>query len=157
MQHWFLHWHNCPWAVQIQTHPEENESCALSRIFTGGRIDKLSKTKIQINKNFSKAGEFFWKSRKEVFTVTDRPGMVSMKLSLWLLMAYLVLREQTSDSKDITDTCGNRTNLSMGPVEWSEKNSRVELVYNIMKSMYDEYGEDRYKSPFKKSDILKVW
>ncbi len=46
------------------------------------------------------------------------------------------------------------TNYPFGPIEWSEKIG-VELIYNILKSMSDEYGDDRYRiTPLLKEKYL---
>lgn len=137
-------------------HPERITGAALYPGFSQAAGIELSKTKFTSDKNFSKAREFFEKAGKEVFTVTDRPGMVSMRIIAMIINeAYLVLQEQTSDSKDIDTAMKLGTNYPLGPVEWSEKLG-VELVYNIMKSMYDEYGEDRYRiTPLLKERYLE--
>jgi 3-hydroxybutyryl-CoA dehydrogenase len=82
--------------------------------------------------------------------------MISLRIIAMIINeAYLVLQEGTSNRKDIDTAMKLGTNYPYGPIEWSEKLG-IELVYNILKSMFDEYGDDRYRiTPLLKEKYLE--
>ncbi|MCY7361325.1 MAG: hypothetical protein LH629_04545 [Ignavibacteria bacterium] len=133
---------------------EQSVNCKFPERLTGaGFYTTFSKVKgIEITKsaftsenNFDKVKKLFENLGKEVFIVTDRVGMISLRIiSMIINEAYLVLQEGTSNKEDIDIAMKLGTNYPFGPVEWSEKIG-VELIYNILKSMSDEFGDDRYR------------
>ena len=72
------------------------------------------------------------------------PGADSLAKMVIINEAYLVMQEGTSNKEDIDTAMKLGTNYPFGPIEWSEKLG-VELVYNILASMLNEFGEDRYR------------
>lgn len=79
------------------------------------------------------------------FWVEDRAGMINLRIvSLIINEAYLVLQEQTANEKDIDTAMKLGTNYPFGPIEWSQRIG-LDVVYNILQSMYNEFGDDRYR------------
>ena len=76
-------------------------------------------------------------------------------ISLIINEAYLVLQEGTSDRKDIDTAMKLGTNYPFGPIEWSERIG-IELIYHILKAMFEEFGDDRYRiTPLLKETYLE--
>jgi 3-hydroxybutyryl-CoA dehydrogenase len=76
-------------------------------------------------------------------------------ISLIINEAYLVLQEGTSDRKDIDTAMKLGTNYPYGPIEWSERIG-IDLIYHILKSMFEEFGDDRYRiTPLLKETYLE--
>ncbi|MCB0729267.1 MAG: 3-hydroxyacyl-CoA dehydrogenase, partial [Ignavibacteriae bacterium] len=92
----------------------------------------------------------------EVSTVKDRPGMIAMRIiTLIINEAYLVLQEGTSNREDIDTAMKLGTNYPHGPIEWSEMIG-VDLVYNILLAMMNDFGDDRYRiTPLLKEKYLE--
>ena len=88
--------------------------------------------------------------------VIDRTGMVSMRIIAMIINeAYLVLQEGTSDREGIDTSMKLGTNYPYGPIEWSERIG-IDLIYFIMKSLLEEFGEDRYRiTPLLKEKYLE--
>lgn len=79
------------------------------------------------------------------YWVEDRAGMVNLRIiSLIINEAYLVLQEHTANENDIDTAMKLGTNYPYGPIEWS-KRIGLDLVYNVLQSMYSEFGDDRYR------------
>lgn len=123
--------------------------------FSNAKGIELTKTTFTSNENFEKAKKLFEDLEKEVFYVNDRVGMISMRIiSMIINEAYLVWQEGTSDRKDIDTAMKLGTNYPYGPIDWSERIG-IELIYNILKSMLDEFGDDRYRiTPLLKEKYL---
>lgn len=88
--------------------------------------------------------------------VEDRAGLINLRIiSLIINEAYLVLQEKTADAKDIDIAMKLGTNYPFGPIEWSERIG-LDLIYNVLQSMYNEYGDDRYRiTPLLKERYLE--
>ncbi|MEO8209200.1 MAG: 3-hydroxyacyl-CoA dehydrogenase family protein [bacterium] len=126
-------------------YPERIVGASLYPTFTRVKGIELSKTSFTSEKNFDKAKRLFENLNKKVYEVKDRPGMISMRIiSMIINEAYLVLQEGTSNEDDIDTAMKLGTNYPYGPIEWSKKIG-AELIYNILKSMLDQYGDDRYR------------
>lgn len=79
------------------------------------------------------------------FWVEDRAGMINLRIvSLIINEAYLVLQERTASENDIDTAMKLGTNYPFGPIEWSRRIG-LDVVYNILQSMYNEFGDDRYR------------
>lgn len=137
-------------------YPERIIGAGLYQTFSKVKGIELAKTKFTTDENFNKAKKLFENLEKEVFTVTDRVGMISMRIiSLIINEAYLVLQEGTSNKVDIDIAMRLGTNYPYGPIDWSEKIG-IELIYNILRSMHDEFGDDRYRiTPLLKEKYLE--
>ncbi|HMS66260.1 MAG TPA: 3-hydroxyacyl-CoA dehydrogenase family protein [Ignavibacteria bacterium] len=142
-------------AVNSQ-YPERMLGAGLYRTFSKVKGIELCKTRFTTEENFSKAKSLFENLGKEVFTVTDRIGMISMRIiSMIINEAYLVLQEGTSNKEDIDTAMKLGTNYPYGPIDWSERIG-AELIYNILRSMHEEYGDDRYRiTPLLKEKYLE--
>ncbi len=126
-------------------YPGRLVGAALYPTFSEAKGIELAKTGFTKDDNFEKVMGLFENVEKEVYEVTDRPGMISMRIiSMIINEAYLVLQEGTSAREDIDTAMKLGTNYPFGPIEWSERIG-IELVYNILKSMFDEFGDDRYR------------
>ncbi|MEP7146248.1 MAG: 3-hydroxyacyl-CoA dehydrogenase family protein, partial [bacterium] len=118
---------------------------------------ELSRTKFTSQENYEKVKILFESCGKNVYSVTDRPGMISLRIVTMIINeAYLVLQEGTSNKEDIDTAMKLGTNYPYGPIEWSERLG-VDLVYNILKTMSDEFGDDRYRiTPLLKEKYLET-
>lgn len=136
--------------------PERIVGAGLYQTFSKVKGIELAKTKFTTEENFDKAKKVFEGLEKEVFTVTDRVGMISMRIiSMIINEAYLVLQEGTSNKVDIDIAMKLGTNYPYGPIDWSEKIG-IELIYNILRSMHEEFGDDRYRiTPLLKEKYLE--
>jgi 3-hydroxybutyryl-CoA dehydrogenase len=106
---------------------------------------EIAPTKFTDEKIIETVKSMFEEVEKQVMTSPDRPGMIAMRIiSMIINEAYLVMQEGTSNKEDIDTAMKLGTNYPFGPIEWSEKLG-VELVYNILASMLNEFGEDRYR------------
>ncbi|MDQ3194019.1 MAG: 3-hydroxyacyl-CoA dehydrogenase family protein [Bacteroidota bacterium] len=149
----------CITALEQAVHSKYSEriiGAALYPGFSSSKGVEMSKTNLTSQGNLDKAKKLFETLEKNVHTVTDRPGMISLRIIAMIINeAYLVLQEGTSNRKDIDTAMKLGTNYPYGPIEWSEKLG-IELVYNILKSMFDEYGDDRYRiTPLLKEKYLE--
>ncbi len=124
--------------------------------FSNAKGIELTKTNFTSQESYEKARKLFENIDKEVYDVSDRVGMISMRIiSIIIKEAYLVLHEGTSNEKDIDIAMKLGTNYPYGPIEWSRKLG-LELVYNILKSMSEEFGDDRYRiTPLLKEKYLE--
>jgi 3-hydroxybutyryl-CoA dehydrogenase len=106
---------------------------------------EIAPTRFTDKKIIETIKSLFAEADKETFVSPDRPGMIAMRIiSMIINEAYLVLQEGTSNKEDIDTAMKLGTNYPYGPIEWSEKLG-VELVYNVLESMQNEFGEDRYR------------
>jgi len=125
--------------------PERLTGAGFYTTFSKVKGIEIAKSSFTSENNFDKVKKLFENLGKEVFIVTDRVGMISLRIiSMIINEAYLVLQEGTSNKEDIDIAMKLGTNYPFGPVEWSEKIG-VDLIYNILKSMSDEFGDDRYR------------
>lgn len=138
-------------------YPERLTGAGLYPTVSKSKGIELTKSKFTSAGNFDKVKKLFEDCGKEVHEVNDRVGMISMRIiSLIINEAYLVLQEGTSTKEDIDTAMRLGTNYPYGPIEWSEKIG-IELIYNILKSMYDEFGDDRYRiTPLLKEKYLEL-
>jgi 3-hydroxybutyryl-CoA dehydrogenase len=58
--------------------------------------------------------------------------------------AAQVYAEQTAGKEDIDTAMKLGTNYPNGPLEWADKLG-IDLIYNILLSLYNEFHEDRYR------------
>jgi 3-hydroxybutyryl-CoA dehydrogenase len=137
-------------------YPERIVGAALYPTFAVAKGVEISKTNFTSDQNFNKVKKLFENLNKQVYEAKDRPGMISMRIiSMIINEAYLVLQEGTSNNKDIDTAMKLGTNYPYGPIEWSEKIG-VDLIYNILKSMSEEFGDDRYRiTPLLKEKYLE--
>ncbi|HLT23618.1 MAG TPA: 3-hydroxyacyl-CoA dehydrogenase family protein [Ignavibacteria bacterium] len=106
---------------------------------------EVSNTKLSSQDHFSTLVDALTDLGKEVHHVEDRPGMVNLRVvTLIMNEAYQVLQEGTSNREDIDTAMKLGTNYPHGPIEWSEKIG-IDLVYHILESMYNNFGDDRYR------------
>lgn len=136
--------------------PERLVGAGLYPTFSKVKGIELSETTYTSAENSAKAKSLFEKTGKEVFFVKGRTGLISMRIiSLIINEAYLVLQEGTSDRKDIDTAMKLGTNYPFGPIEWSERIG-IELIYHILKAMFEEFGDDRYRiTPLLKETYLE--
>lgn len=138
------------------TNPGRLTGAGLYPSFSKSKGVELAKTIFTSEKNFLKAKELFEDCGKEVYDVKDRAGLISMRIiSLIINEAYLVLQEGTSNKEDIDTAMKLGTNYPYGPIEWSEIIG-IDLIYNILKSMQEEFGDGRYRiTPLLKEKYLE--
>ncbi|MEO6693989.1 MAG: 3-hydroxyacyl-CoA dehydrogenase family protein [Ignavibacteria bacterium] len=136
--------------------PERIIGAGIYPTFSKAKAIELSKTNLTSPENFERSKKLFEDLEKEVFIVKDRIGMISMRIiSMIINEAYLVLQEGTSNKEDIDTAMKLGTNYPFGPIDWSEKIG-IEIIYNILRSMLDEFGDDRYRiTPLLKEKYLE--
>lgn len=106
---------------------------------------EVSNTRLSSQDSFNSLVNSLLELGKEVHHVEDRPGMVNLRVvTLIMNEAYQVLQEGTSNRDDIDTAMKLGTNYPHGPIEWSEKIG-LDLVYHILESMYNNFGDDRYR------------
>jgi 3-hydroxybutyryl-CoA dehydrogenase len=77
--------------------------------------------------------------------VPDRVGLVFPRIiSMIINEAAQVYSEQIASKEDIDTAMKLGTNYQYGPLEWADKLG-IELVYNILSALQNEFGEDRYR------------
>ena len=138
-------------------HPERLTGISLYPTFSNTKGIEITKTNMTSPEVFKKVVKLFEELGKETYSVTDRPGMIAMRIITMIINeAYLVLQEGTSNREDIDTAMKLGTNYPYGPIEWSEKIG-IELVYNILRSMFDAFGDDRYRiTPLLKEKYLET-
>ncbi|MBV6480116.1 MAG: 3-hydroxyadipyl-CoA dehydrogenase [Ignavibacteria bacterium] len=126
-------------------HPGRIVGAGFYQTFSKSKGLELAKSKFTAEENYTKTKKLMEDCGKEVFEVPDKPGMISLRIiSLIINEAYLVMQEGTSSREDIDTAMKLGTNYPYGPIEWSEKIG-IDLIYGILKSMQEEFGEDRYR------------
>ncbi|AKA48958.1 3-hydroxybutyryl-CoA dehydrogenase [uncultured archaeon] len=110
----------------------------LIEIVTGVRTSKKAVEKIQeISKDLG----------KEPVVVKDYPGFVANRVLMPLLREAIVAYEEGVASKeDIDKTVKLGLNHPMGPLELADFVG-LDVTYDVMKVLYDEFGDPRYKPP----------
>jgi len=136
--------------------PERLVGASMYPSFTETRGIEITRTKFTSDENFDKVKKLFENIEMEVSEVKDRPGMIAMRIiTLIINEAYLVLQEGTSNREDIDTAMKLGTNYPHGPIEWSEMIG-VDLVYNILLAMMNDFGDDRYRiTPLLKEKYLE--
>lgn len=84
---------------------------------------------------------------KEPVVVRDYPGFVANRVLMPLLREAIVAYEEGVASKeDIDKTVKLGLNHPMGPLELADFVG-LDVTYDVMKVLYDEFGDPRYKPP----------
>ncbi len=84
---------------------------------------------------------------KEPVVVKDYPGFVANRILMPLLREAIVAFEEGVASKeDIDKTVKLGLNHPMGPLELADFVG-LDVTYDVMKVLYDEFGDPRYKPP----------
>lgn len=84
---------------------------------------------------------------KEPVVVRDYPGFVANRILMPLLREAIVAFEEGVASKeDIDKTIKLGLNHPMGPLELADFVG-LDVTYDVMKVLYDEFGDPRYKPP----------
>jgi 3-hydroxybutyryl-CoA dehydrogenase len=93
-----------------------------------------------------KSAEDFLKQLKINYSIVpDRSGLVFPRIvSMIINEAAQVYAEQTAGKEDIDTAMKLGTNYPNGPLEWADKMG-VDLIYNILLALYNEFHEDRYR------------
>ena len=139
-------------------YPERIIGASIYQSFSESKGMEIAGCKFTEEKHLNKCHEIFEVIGKEVTEVTDRAGMVSMRIiSMIINEAYLVLQEGTSNREDIDTAMKLGTNYPHGPIDWSEKIG-LDLIYNILFTMNEEFGDDRYRiTPLLKEKYLETF
>lgn len=137
-------------------YPERIVGASMYPSFTETKGIEITRTKFTSDENFNKVKSLFENIEMEVNEVKDRPGMIAMRIITMIINeAYLVLQEGTSNREDIDTAMKLGTNYPHGPIEWSEMIG-VDLVYNILLAMMNDFGDDRYRiTPLLKEKYLE--
>ncbi|MBS1517525.1 MAG: hypothetical protein JSS91_05505 [Bacteroidetes bacterium] len=139
-------------------YPERITGAALYPTVSLAKGIEITGSRYTSREHLSLSRDLFEKAGKEVTEVKDRPGMIGMRIiSLIINEAYLVLQEGTSVREDIDTAMKLGTNYPFGPIEWSEKIG-VDIIYNILTAMSEEFGEDRYRiTPLLREKYLETF
>ncbi|RPI17577.1 MAG: 3-hydroxybutyryl-CoA dehydrogenase [Ignavibacteriae bacterium] len=99
----------------------------------------------------------FLKEQDKAYTIVpDRSGMVFPRIVAMIINeAAQVYAEQIANKEDIDTAMKLGTNYPYGPLEWADKLG-VELVYNILNSLFEEFGEDRYRPHPSLREMVKL-
>ena len=131
--------------LRVVTDPTRLFGIGLYPSFSEAEGIEISNTRFSSQERFSNLMNVMQELGKEVYHVEDRPGMVNLRVvTLIMNEAYQVLQEGTSNREDIDTAMKLGTNYPYGPIEWSERIG-LDLVYHILESMYNNFGDDRYR------------
>ncbi len=84
---------------------------------------------------------------KEPVVVNDYPGFVANRVLMPLLReAIVAYEERVASREDIDKTIKLGLNHPMGPLELADFVG-LDVTYDVMKVLYDEFGDPRYKPP----------
>lgn len=139
-------------------YPERLTGAGIYPTFSESKGIEIASSKYTSQKHLLKCRQVFESIGKKVTEVTDRTGMINMRIiSMIINEAYLVLQEGTASKNDIDTAMKLGTNYPHGPIEWSEKLG-IPLVYNILLAMSEEFGDDRYRiTPLLKEKYLETF
>lgn len=93
---------------------------------------------------------------KEPVVVKDYPGFVANRILMPLLREAIVTYEEGVASKeDIDKTIKLGLNHPMGPLELADFVG-LDVTYDVMKVLYDEFGDPRYKPPITLRNLVNA-
>lgn len=113
--------------------------------FSKAKLIEIAPSKITDASILKNAESFLSSATVNYSIVPDRVGLVFPRIiSMIINEAAQVYSEQIASKEDIDTAMKLGTNYPFGPLEWADKLG-IELVYNILSAMQNEFGEDRYR------------
>lgn len=113
--------------------------------FSNAKLIEIAPSKITDAKILENAENFLKENNINCSKVPDRAGLVFPRiLSMIINEAVQVYSENIASRDDIDTAMKLGTNYPFGPLEWADKLG-IDLVYNILTALQNEYGEDRYR------------
>ena len=129
----------------MSKYPQRLIGIGLYNTFSNTKLTEIAPSKITDVKILENAESFLKEINVNHSKVPDRAGMVFPRiLSMIINEAVQVYSENTASRDDIDTAMKLGTNYPSGPLEWADKLG-IDLVYNILAALQNEYGEDRYR------------
>lgn len=111
---------------------------------------------LQTNASYLEQAQAYWTSLQlQPVVVSEGPGLVRARTVCCLINeASTALMEGVASATDIDVAMKLGTNYPYGPLQWADIIG-VDNVYAVMKGLYREWGEDRYRpAPLLKRMVL---
>jgi 3-hydroxybutyryl-CoA dehydrogenase len=113
--------------------------------YSENRFVEIAPSKITSPQILKNAEQFLRDCNINYSIVPDKPGLVFPRiLAMIINEAAQVFAEKIASLQDIDTAMKLGTNYPYGPLEWADKIG-VETLYEILKSLQLEFGEDRYR------------
>lgn len=129
----------------ISKYPHRIIGTGIYNTFSNAKLLEIAPSKITDAKILENAESFLKEINLNYAKVPDRAGLVFPRiLSMIINEAVQVYSENTASRDDIDTAMKLGTNYPFGPLEWADKLG-IDLVYNILMALQNEYGEDRYR------------
>lgn len=113
--------------------------------FSNSKIIEIAPSKVSDSSSVDLVKKIFSEIGMNCSIVPDLPGLVFPRIvSMIINEAVQVYTENIASKEDIDIAMKLGTNYPFGPLEWADKIG-IELVYNILISLQNEFGEDRYR------------
>jgi len=126
-------------------YPKRLIGIGLYDTFSEAKLLEIAPSKINDIKILENAESFLKETGINYVKVPDRTGLVFPRiLSMIINEAAQVYSENTASKEDIDTAMKLGTSYPFGPLEWADKLG-IDLVYNILSSLQNEFSEDRYR------------
>lgn len=131
--------------TSFSKYPRRLIGIGLYDTFSEAKLLEIAPSKITDIKILKNAESFLKETGINYVKVPDRAGLVFPRiLSMIINEAAQVYSENIASKEDIDTAMKLGTSYPFGPLEWADKLG-VDLVYNTLKSLQNEFGEDRYR------------
>jgi 3-hydroxybutyryl-CoA dehydrogenase len=131
--------------LPISKYPHRIIGIGIYNTFSNAKLLEIAPSKIADAKILENAENFLKEINVNYTKVPDRAGLVFPRiLSMIINEAVQVYSENAASRDDIDTAMKLGTNYPFGPLEWADKLG-IDLVYNILTALQNEYGEDRYR------------
>jgi 3-hydroxybutyryl-CoA dehydrogenase len=129
----------------MSKYPHRIIGIGLYNTFSNAKLLEIALSKITDKIILENAESFLKEINVNYAKVPDRAGLVFPRiLSMIINEAVQVYSEDVASRDDIDTAMRLGTNYPFGPLEWADKLG-IDLVYNILAALQNEYGEDRYR------------
>ena len=126
-------------------YPKRLIGIGLYDTFSEAKLLEIAPSKITDIKILENAENFLKETGINYSKVPDRAGLIFPGiLSMIINEAAQVYSESIATKEDIDTAMKLGTGYPFGPLEWADKLG-IDLVYNILSSLQNEFGEDRYR------------
>jgi len=129
----------------ITKFPKRLIGIGLYSTFSKSKLLEIAPSKITDDSLLKNAEDFLNTAGLEFAKVPDRTGLIFPRiLAMIINEAAQVYSENIGSKEDIDTAMRLGTNYPYGPLTWAD-NIGIDLVYNILKSLHKNFGEDRYR------------
>lgn len=129
----------------LSKYPKRLIGIGLYDTFSEAKLLEIAPSKITDIKILENAESFLKDTGINYAKVPDRAGLVFPRiLSMIINEAAQVYSENIATKEDIDTAMKLGTSYPFGPLEWADKLG-IDLVYNILSSLQNEFGEARYR------------